>query len=194
MALRALGDITGRSVLVLGATGSSGSMAVRIARHLGAARVIAAGRDESRLAELSGIADAIVPLGDPDRAATALAEASDVDIVLDYLWGPVTEMALGAILRARADDTQLLDGVQIGGMAGPGITLPAGALRSKALRLSGSGFGSTPFEVYRREIPDAAKAIVDGVTVIRPVTFPLREVETAWTHDVRAGERTVILL
>ena len=45
----------GQSVLVLGATGNAGRLAVQIARHLGAGRVIAAGRAPDRLAALSDL-------------------------------------------------------------------------------------------------------------------------------------------
>lgn len=194
MALRGLGDITGRSVLVLGATGTSGSMAVRVARHLGASRIVAAGRDEVRLAALGSVVDATVRLGEARAAAVLAAAAADVDIVLDYLWGPVTEMALGTILRARADDTQLLDWVQIGSMAGDDIALPAGALRAKALRLSGSGFGSVPFESYLHEVPNAAAAIAAGVCEVQPRPVVLADVEEAWSYTDAPGERTVIML
>jgi NADPH:quinone reductase-like Zn-dependent oxidoreductase len=55
----------GQTVLVLGATGSSGQMAVQVAKRLGAGRVIAAGRNPERLAELPGLgADTVVRLGD----------------------------------------------------------------------------------------------------------------------------------
>jgi NADPH2:quinone reductase len=195
MAVRARVDVVGRAVLVLGATGTSGAAAVRVVRHLGATRVVAAGRDETRLAALGADADAVVPLGDPDRAAAALAaEAADVDVVLDYLWGPVTELALRAILGARADESQLLDWIEIGSVAGAEITLPAGALRSRALRLSGSGIGSTPAETFRREAPLAAAAILAGVTGVTPRRVPLTDVEEAWAHDDAPGERTVIML
>ncbi len=75
---------SGQKVLVLGATGSSGSMAVQIARHLGASQVIAAGRDEQKLSKLPALgATEIVPLGD-DRLG---ALAREVDVVLDFVWG-----------------------------------------------------------------------------------------------------------
>lgn len=194
MPLRSRIDVAGKSVLVLGATGASGSMAVRVARHLGASRVVAAGRDASRLDALGPVVDETVRLGE-ERTAAALAEAAaDVDIVLDYLWGPVTEAALGAILRARADDTQLLDWVQIGSMAGADITLPARALRAKSLRLSGSGFGSVPSETYLREVPDAAAAIAAGICVVQPHRVALEDIEGGWAHVDEPGERTVIML
>ena len=87
----------GQSVLVLGATGNAGTMAVQIARHLGAGRVVGAGRDATRLQALTAVgADAVVRLSD-DRGATAaaLAEAAaEVDIVVDYLWGEPTQAAI----------------------------------------------------------------------------------------------------
>lgn len=109
----------GKSVLVIGATGHAGSLAVKAARHLGAGRVIAAGRNQKRLEQLlSEGADEIVTLGEDESATSAslALAAGQVDIVLDYVWGAPTELAMGAILRARTDHTQLLDWVQIGSM------------------------------------------------------------------------------
>src|SRR5207247_6125270 len=61
----------GQSVLVLGATGNAGQMAIQVAKRLGAGRVVGAGRDQARLAALPGIgADATVALTD-DADATA---------------------------------------------------------------------------------------------------------------------------
>lgn len=81
---------TGQRVLVLGATGNAGRLAVQVARHLGATAVVAVGRDRRRLASLGAVgATATVALdADPDTVAEQLAEgARDVDVVLDYLWG-----------------------------------------------------------------------------------------------------------
>ena len=80
----------GQRVLVLGATGNAGRLAIQVARHLGASAVVAAGRDRRRLATLGAVgATATVALdADPDTVAEQLAEgARDVDVVLDYLWG-----------------------------------------------------------------------------------------------------------
>ena len=87
----------GQSVLVLGATGSAGQMAIQVARHFGASRVIAAGRDAARLATLPELgADETVSLvGDPDAVDHALGQAaSAVDVVIDYTWGAPTQRAL----------------------------------------------------------------------------------------------------
>lgn len=79
----------GQSVLVLGATGSAGTMAVQVAKRLGAGRVVGAGRDLARLRALTAVgADEVVQLSeDAEETAAALAAAAaDVDIVMDYLW------------------------------------------------------------------------------------------------------------
>ena len=81
----------GQSVLVLGATGNAGAMAVQVAKRLGAGRVVGAGRDAERLAALDW-ASAPTPSCNsrttPTRPRRHLAEAAaDVDIVIDYLWG-----------------------------------------------------------------------------------------------------------
>ncbi|NSC21624.1 zinc-binding alcohol dehydrogenase family protein [Streptomyces albus subsp. chlorinus] len=187
----------GQSVLVHGATGNAGSMAVKVARHLGAGRVVAAGRNRSRLDVLeAGGADAVVQLTpDEDATATALAEAAaEVDVVLDYVWGPPTELAMRAVLGARTRHTRLLDWVQIGGMGGDAVTLSGHALRSNAFRVLGSGFGSVATDVMRREFTDLVAAIAQGAMAVRPRPFPLADVEKAWAHEDAPGERTVILL
>jgi len=68
----------GQSVLVLGAAGNAGQMAIQVAKRLGAGRVVGAGRDQARLATLPGIgANATVALtADAADATASLAEAA----------------------------------------------------------------------------------------------------------------------
>ena len=111
----------GQTVLVNGATGTSGRLAVQIARHLGAGRVIATGRNRDMLERLRGLgADAVIPLGDDDAALEASLKAEfaqGVDVVLDYLWGAPARVALVAAARHEA------------GAAGLESRGPAAALR-----------------------------------------------------------------
>src|SRR5580693_585813 len=96
----------GQKVLVLGATGNAGQMAVQIAKFLGAGYVAAAGRDAGRLAQLTSLgADETVSLtGEPDEIARALAAAgANVDVVIDYLWGSATEQAIPALAKSRTE-------------------------------------------------------------------------------------------
>ena len=133
----------------------------------------------------------------PDFSAAwaALAEAAaEVDVVLDYVWGPPTELAMRAVLGARTQHTRLLDWVQIGGMGGDAITLSGHALRSNAFRILGSGFGSVAMQVMHREFTELIAAIAAGGMAVRPHPFPLDQVEAAWTHKEAPGERTVIIL
>ncbi|KPC90934.1 zinc-binding dehydrogenase [Streptomyces albus] len=197
-ALRTRADFrAGQSVLVHGATGNAGSMAVKVAKHLGAERVIAAGRNRTRLDGLTSEgADEIVQLT-PDQDATAAAlagAAAEVDVVLDYVWGPPTELAMRAVLEARTQHTRPLDWVQVGGMGGDSITLSGHALRSNAFRILGSGFGQVDMQVIQRELTELAAAVAAGGMAVRPHPFPLDQVEAAWAHKDAPGERTVILL
>jgi NADPH:quinone reductase-like Zn-dependent oxidoreductase len=186
----------GQSVLVLGATGSAGAMAVQVAKRLGAGRVVGAGRNPERLAELRAIgADEVVALDD-DPAVTAerLAQAAaEVDIVLDYLWGEPTAIAITALLTARADRARALDWVEIGAMAGPAVALPSAALRSANLRLQGSGQGSVSPRRYLAELPSLVAEIDAGTITVNASPVPLAEVEAAWTAPEPPGVRTVLI-
>ncbi|MEU4693901.1 zinc-binding alcohol dehydrogenase family protein [Actinoplanes sp. NPDC023714] len=175
----------GRRVLVIGATGNAGRMAVQIARLLGAAQVIAAGRDESRLAALPALgADLTCTLDD-------IACAADVDVVLDYVWGDFSAAAMLPMLTARADRTAPLTWVQIGSMAGPTAPVPSAALRSARLQIVGSGIGSVPARDFLAELPSLAETIESGAIDVRPRPIPLAEVAEAWTATTT--DRIVLL-
>jgi NADPH:quinone reductase-like Zn-dependent oxidoreductase len=184
----------GQSVLVLGATGSAGAMAVQIARRLGAGRVVGAGRNGERLQALTE-ADAVVALTDDAEAtAAALAEAAaEVDIVVDYLWGEPAQRALMALLTARGDRSRALDWIQIGAVAGATIELPSVALRSANLRLQGVGQGSVSPRAYAAELASLVDEIDAGRIAMDAVACPLSEVETAWGRPDEAGRRIVFV-
>jgi NADPH:quinone reductase-like Zn-dependent oxidoreductase len=186
----------GQSVLVLGATGNAGTMAVQIARRLGAGRVVGAGRDHDRLAALAALgADAVVELTDDVEATTkALAgAAAEVDIAIDYLWGAPAQRAIAALLTARSDRSRALDWIQIGAVAGPTIELPSVALRSANLRLQGNGQGAVSTRAYLAELPSLVSEIDAGTIVVKPTTTPLEEVERVWLQPDVSGERTVLV-
>jgi NADPH:quinone reductase-like Zn-dependent oxidoreductase len=186
----------GQSVLILGATGNAGAMAVQVAKLLGSGRVVGAGRDAERLKALTGIgADEIVQLTeDADTTAARLAKAAaDVDIVIDYLWGKPAERAIMALLTARADRSRAMNWIQIGAVAGPTLELPSVALRSANLRIQGNGQGAVSPRGYLAELPSLIEEINSGTLRITARTVALREVEAAWTAPEVAGERIVIV-
>jgi NADPH:quinone reductase-like Zn-dependent oxidoreductase len=184
----------GQSVLVLGATGNAGGMAVQVAKRLGAARVVGAGRNLERLAGLPAIgADEVVALSD-DPAVTAgrLADAAaEVDVVIDYLWGEPAAAAIMALLQARADRSRAMNWIQIGAMAGPTIELPSVALRSANLRLQGNGQGAVSPQAYLAELPSLVEEIDAGTIEVKARPVPLADVEASWSAPEVPGVRTV---
>jgi NADPH:quinone reductase-like Zn-dependent oxidoreductase len=186
----------GQSVLVLGATGNAGAMAVQVARRLGAGRVVGAGRDLTRLNALASLgADEVVHLTD-DAEGTALAlgaAASEVDIVVDYLWGKPAQLAIMALLAKRSDRSRAMNWVQVGSVAGPTIELPSMALRSANFRLQGNGQGAVSAGVYLAELPSLVDEIDAGTISVKTNTRPLADVEIVWAEPNVAGERTVLL-
>lgn len=177
----------GGSVLVIGATGNAGRMAVQIARILGASRVIGAGRDAASLESVRALgADEVLPL---DR----LAGAADVDVVLDYVWGPVAGAAMTDVITARPDRSRPLDWVQIGSVAGPDAPVPGAALRASRLRIVGSGIGSVSAREFTRQLPALVEEISAGRLDVRARAVPLADVEAEWTRPAAPGERVVLV-
>jgi NADPH:quinone reductase-like Zn-dependent oxidoreductase len=186
----------GQSVLVLGATGNAGTMAVQVARRLGAGRVVGAGRDPERLAALTAVgADEAVALDDDAEATAArLAKAAaESDIVIDYLWGAPAAAAMMALLTARSDRSRALDWIQIGAIAGPAIELPSVLLRSASLRIQGCGQGSVSPRAYLAELPSLVAEIDAGTIAVNPRPVPLADVEAVWTTPEPPGQRTVLI-
>jgi NADPH:quinone reductase-like Zn-dependent oxidoreductase len=170
--------IPGESVLILGATGVSGRLAIQIAKRLGAKRVVAAGRRLEGLAELG--ADAVIPI---DRDAF---RSEPCDIILDYLWGQPAEILLDTISQKGFQHlSPRIRYVQVGSTAGPKISLAAEALRSSGLEIIGSGFGSVPLEKIFASVAEFL-----GEASKTPFQFsvraaPLSEVETHWISKER---------
>jgi NADPH:quinone reductase-like Zn-dependent oxidoreductase len=191
MALRRRIDAKpGQSVLILGATGNAGRMAVQISKQLGAKRIVACARNTDKLAELPALgATGTVRLDDTERLGKAAAE---VDIVLDFLWGEPAATAMIAVLTARPDRGKPLSWVQIGSVAGPTAPIPSAALRQARLQIVGSGQGSLGGDDYLAELPDLVKEICKGRLEIDTRTVPLAQVEQAWSAATHTAQRIVI--
>jgi len=186
----------GQTVFILGATGNAGTMAVQVARLLGAGRVIGAGRGSNRLNALTALgADEVVRLtGDVEATGRALAAAAaEADIVLDYLWGKPAQDAMPALLTARADRSRELNWIQIGAVAGSTIELPSVVLRSANFRLQGNGQGAVSAKGYLAELPSLVHEIDAGSLAVPVNTAPLADVEAVWGRPEVPGERTVLL-
>lgn len=191
----------GQHVLVLGATGVTGSLAVQLAKAaFGAGRVVAAGRNTARLEWLKtvGADDAIQVDTNLSRRVADQHRAQPFDVVLDYLWGPPAEQVLAALGNDDPNASfHVTRFVQIGEMAGATITLPAGPLRSAGIELVGMGFGSVPAEAWARaaaeHLPRLLEMVADGRLHLMTERRPLSEVEDVWTQKEPSGTRVVLV-
>ena len=174
----------GETVLINGATGTSGRLAIQIAKHLGAKKVIATGRQTRSFDELRSLgADVTVALtrdGDSLEKAFKNEFQQGVDIVLDYLWGMSAEKLIIAAAKAGPEGVPIRY-VQIGSLSGPDINLPSAALRSSALQLMGSGIGSIPFPRLLQAIHGVLQAAPSAGFKIATQRVPLADVTKAWT-------------
>jgi NADPH2:quinone reductase len=175
--------VPGESVLILGATGVAGQLAVQIAKRRGAKRVIACGRNPQALEKTKALgADATISLELPREELVAALRTeieAGINVVLDYLWGPPAEATLEAIAR-RGNETSRLRYIQIGQSAGRTIPFDASMLRSNAVELLGSGFGSVALPDLLTSIADFFAEAARQPFEIAVRTLPLREITTAW--------------
>lgn len=170
----------GQTVLINGATGASGRLAVRIARHLGAGRVIATGRNAAVLRTVG--ADAIVPLGEDQGAIDAAFRehfADGIDVVLDYLCGNSARSILVAGAKAAPHGVPIRF-VQIGAAAGSEIALPAAVLRSSTIEMMGSGLGSVGLPRLVAAIDGVLRAATKAELVLDYRAVPLSQVAATW--------------
>jgi len=185
--------VAGESVLILGATGVAGQLAVQVARRLGARRVVAVGRNPVVLAKLTHLgADSVLSLRpDAKEVVAALADEWDrggIDVVLDYVWGAPAEQTLQVIAEKAAGSR--IRYVQIGAMAGDNISLPAAVLRSTGLELMGSGFGSVSMSKIFESLAQFLQAAGKEPFSMELDPLPLREVARAW-NEPSTGRRVV---
>jgi NADPH2:quinone reductase len=179
----------GDRVLVLGATGTVGSVAAQGAKLLGAERVVGAGRDHERLARIRELGvDATIELGNGDLVEQ-IVSAFDGDgptLIVDPLWGAPAEAAAKAAARGARM-------VSLGQAAGPNATFASADVRGKTLTILGySNFTLTP-EIKRAGYLQLLDHVASGRITIDLEAFPLERVADAWRNQA-AGRKTVVTL
>ncbi|MGB2592538.1 MAG: zinc-binding alcohol dehydrogenase family protein [Candidatus Acidiferrum sp.] len=188
----------GEAVLILGATGVTGKLAVQLAKQLGAGRVVACGRNAQVLEKLRQLgADATIQLNQSDddlkNAFTKEAGESGFQVVIDYVWGRPTELLLAALTRnefALANSETRL--VQVGESAGPTISLPAAVLRSTALTILGTA-GIPSREVLVAAMNQVLDWGASGKLQVETESVPLADIEQAWQRTETSARRLVVI-
>jgi NADPH:quinone reductase-like Zn-dependent oxidoreductase len=192
----------GATVLINGATGFTGAIAVQLAKHYGAGKVIATGRNEAALQRLKDLgADELIALKVDDHIITGrlreLHRASPIDIVIDYLWGHSATLIL-EVLKGNGSFTHRTSYVTVGGMAGDEITLSSAILRSTDLQISGSGLGSWSKEemalLFGDILPETFALAAQGRLAAETETCSMEDIGHVWAKDFAGGKRLVVLV
>jgi NADPH2:quinone reductase len=176
-------------VLVLGATGTVGLVAVQAAKLLGAELVVAAGRNRGRLERAAELgADAIVSLDDDDLVG-AFKEATGglgPSYVVDMLWGaPVV-----AALQAAASGWRL---VQVGQSAGAEAPIPSAVVRGKMGEMYGYTDFAVPIDVYREQYLRLVGHAAANEIVFDLEEYPLDRIAEAWERQAAGPEAKIVV-
>ena len=180
----------GDRVLVLGATGTVGLVALQAAKLRGAERVVAAGRDPDGLerARRLGADETVVLGGDdlPDRIRAACG-GDGPTYVVDPLWGaPLAAAAEACARHARI--------VHLGQSAGPEATLKSSVVRGKSLDLHGLSTGQTPRDELRREYAELVRHAVRGEIEIDVERVPFEQAADAWRRQASGSPKQKLVL
>lgn len=184
LATRTSGLQPGFTALIIGAAGMSGTAAVDIARVFGAGKVVGVARSAAKMAGLG--LDATIEL-DSEQNNTDWSAAMDTDVVLDFLYGPVT-LSFFQSLKS----TKPVQYVQIGTVVERTIELPGDILRSKDITIRGTGPGAWKLSAFAEQAPEMVRAIASGK--VRPGKFQevkMADIESAWAQ--KGGDRMIVI-
>ena len=191
----AAGFTPGETVLVQGATGVAGRLAINVARLLGAGRIVATGRDDNALRDLLALgADEVINTAVADETLVGAftdAAGDGYDVVLDFLWGRPTEILLKALVPNELKHVKPTRIVQVGESAGSTLTLAAESLRTSGVEIYGAAKGldgATMMDAYNQVVQWAR----DGSLTFDLETVPLSQVESAWQRTDLRGKRLVV--
>ena len=183
-ALTARGEfVKKQTVLINGATSTAGTLAVQIAKYLGAKKIIATARNKEKLEALKALgADATIAFNAhnfEELTYKVMPEIKDgLDIVLDYIWGNSSTPLMMAIAQVTA--SKRVNYVIVGEVAGEDVVLPTEALRMSAIEILGSGMRSVPMRKMLRAVKDVFKMTKKVKLSLDLVQIPLEDIESAW--------------
>jgi NADPH:quinone reductase-like Zn-dependent oxidoreductase len=183
----------GETVLINGATGTSGRLAIQIAKHLGARKVIATGRRLSDDLRALGADTLLQLVEDRDSLEQAFNKVfrDGVDVILDYLWGMSAETLMIAAAKTAPEGVPIRY-VEIGSISGRDINLPSAVLRSSSLQLMGSGFASVPLPRLQEAVKGVLQAATSAGFKAAIKAVPLADVGRVWAAT--DGDARIVLV
>jgi NADPH:quinone reductase-like Zn-dependent oxidoreductase len=191
----AAGFVPGETVLVQGATGVAGRLAVRVARLLGAGRIVATGRDAEPQREVRDLgADTVINTAVSDEALAKAyldAKGNGYDVVLDYLWGRPTEILLRSLVPESFTFGKPTRLIQIGESASGALVVAAESLRTSGVEIYGAAKGLSP-ETMNEVYAQIVSWTQSGELTFDVVKVPLSDIESAWQRTDLRGSRLVV--
>jgi NADPH:quinone reductase len=178
----------GETVLILGAGGSAGQLAMQSARIQGAGRVVGAARGKDLAQAVDHGADATVDLANGDAVDAGLSAAAPggYDVIVDFLWGSVAPLAINhANVGARY--------IQVGSSAGPTAVITAAAIRNKLLTLVGQGMVGTPAEVRRAAYAQLMRHAMNGELALDLEQTRLDDIGQTWERLKTGPQRKLVV-
>jgi NADPH:quinone reductase len=176
-------------VLVLGATGTVGLVAVQAAKLLGAKHVVAAGRNPERLKRAVELgADATVNLEEEDLVAAfkSAAGGDGPTYIVDTLWGTPAVAAI----QAAAHGWRL---VQIGQSAGGEVLVPSAAIRGKVGEVYGFTDYAVPTNVFREHYLRLVGHAASGAISLDIETYPFDQITEAWERQAAGASAKIVV-
>jgi NADPH:quinone reductase-like Zn-dependent oxidoreductase len=187
LSLRKAGIQASDSVLVLGATGPLGTAVIQLARLAGAKRVVAAGRNPERLAQISSLADGVVLLGEEPLPSQLASLGGPVDLVVDPVWGEWAQAALACLKPGGRY-------LNVGAAGGDGTAFQVEWLRAAQLTLIGfSATRAEPADVIASYRHVAALAAA-GSLKLPTATYPLDEATQAWQAQLSSPGKKIVVI
>jgi NADPH:quinone reductase-like Zn-dependent oxidoreductase len=192
----AAGFVPGETVLVQGATGVAGRLAVKVARLLGAGRIVASGRDDGQLREVRTLgADMVINTAVSDEAlqrAYLDAKGNGYDVVVDFLWGRPTEILLRSLVPESFTFGKPTRLIQVGDSAGVALVVAAESLRTSGVEIYGAAKGFNP-ETMNEAYGQIVNWTQSGELTFDVVKVPLSDIESAWQRTDLRGSRLVVV-
>lgn len=190
----------GETVLINGATGVTGRIAVQLSKYYGAGKVIVTGRNLNSLQEAISLgADEIIPFNQDKEITVTQIQAFhkkfQVDVVIDYLWGHSAEMIIAAL---KNDNNQFhpIRFVTAGSTISDTITISSSFLRNNNIQISGSGLPTTsPDEkksFFNELLPECFQLAAKVKLKIDTVNVSLQDIEQAWNMNIGSSKRLVV--